>query len=115
MLKRNLNTFVKIGKRKRAIRIQRAVRGFLARRELQRRRKAFENRLARSVRFGLLWLLLRLGKEDSDLRVGVVAQYRAPKVFFFHGTQTCKHTIVSRVQYFHPHHGIALFDSSFLD
>lgn len=43
-MKRNLSAVVRIGKRMRAIRIQRIVRGWLARRELHRRMEAFRAR-----------------------------------------------------------------------
>ena len=46
MLKRNLSAVVRIGKRTRAIRIQRNVRVWLAKRELQRRKEAFSIRYA---------------------------------------------------------------------
>lgn len=41
MLKRNLSALVRIGKRTRAIRIQRAVRVYLAKKELHKRKEAF--------------------------------------------------------------------------
>lgn len=44
MLTRNLSAVVRIGKRTRAIRIQRNVRVLLAKKELQRRREAFKIR-----------------------------------------------------------------------
>lgn len=46
VLKHNLSAFVRIGKRTRVIRIQRAVRVALAHRELRRRKEAFKIRSA---------------------------------------------------------------------
>ncbi|CAN0081825.1 unnamed protein product [Scytosiphon promiscuus] len=49
VLKRNLSALVRIGKRTRAIRIQRAMRVCLAKRELRRRREAFNIRFASEI------------------------------------------------------------------
>ena len=46
VLKHNLSAFVRIGKRTRAIRIQRTVRVVLAQRELHKRKEAFKVRSA---------------------------------------------------------------------
>lgn len=53
MLKRNLSAVVRIGKRTRAIRIQRNARVWLAKRELQRRRDAFNTRYAQDTLLAL--------------------------------------------------------------
>lgn len=60
MLKRNLSAIVRIGKRTRAIRIQRNARVWLASRELHRRREAFK------IRYPLLKLDI-LGGNGSRL------------------------------------------------
>lgn len=50
VLKHNLSAFVRIGKRTRAIRIQRVVRVALAQRELHKRKEAFKIRSAAALR-----------------------------------------------------------------
>lgn len=65
-LKTNLSAFVRIGKRTRAIRVQRALRGFLARRELQRRKRAFEIRYDNTMgnRKHIHFLFVLIGLQD---------------------------------------------------
>lgn len=66
VLKRNMSALVRIGKRTRAIRIQRNVRVLLAKRELQRRREANNIRYAQDT-FSLV-LDFRLGLADGEGR-----------------------------------------------
>lgn len=63
MFKRNLSAVVRIGKRTRAIRIQRNVRVWLAKRELQRRKEGFKIRYAQDT---LLVPAFRLGLVEGE-------------------------------------------------